>query len=284
MSTLNGDARSSAPVCLVTGGASGMGLAVVQHLLTQGWNVAIVDYNAETGQTVAKQCGPQALFIKANVADYEELAAAFARTWKEWKRLDVVFGNAGIGDRINFYAHQQDREDGNPPKPNTAVIDIDLYGPIYCAYLGFHYFRKNPDKAGKIIFTSSMAGIYTGGTVPLYSAAKSGVVGLTRSLGVRLKELGEPITVNCICPGLVHTALTKIYSFTCPEEYITPASTIVKAVMNFIDDDSLTGQAAECSGENIHYRQRPEFSDDKAAFICGGGLGEAMEKLNVRFY
>ncbi|OQV04814.1 hypothetical protein CLAIMM_09642 [Cladophialophora immunda] len=284
MSTLNGDARSGAPVCLVTGGASGMGLAVVEHLLKLGWNVAIVDYNEETGQAVAKACGRQAIFIKANVADYEEIAAAFARTWKEWERLDAVYGNAGIGDRISFYAQQQDREDGTPPKPNTAVIDIDLYGPIYCAWLAFHYFRKNPDKAGKLIFTSSMAGIYTGSTVPLYSAAKSGVVGLTRSLGQRLKELGEPITVNCICPGLVHTALTKIYSFTCPEEYITPASTIVKAFMSFIDDSSLTGQAAECSGENVHYRQRPEFSDDKAAFICGGGLGEAMSKLDVKLY
>jgi 15-hydroxyprostaglandin dehydrogenase (NAD) len=174
--TNGSNGAQSRKTCLVTGGASGMGWAVSEHLLKSNWNVMIVDYNESLGQEVVTPyiTTNQAIFMKADVADYEELAATFARTWKQWGRLDAVFANAGIGDRINFYAQQEDREDGTPPKPNMSVIDIDLYGPIYCAWLAMHYFRKNQDKVGKLVFTSSMAGIYTGGGVPLYSAAKSG--------------------------------------------------------------------------------------------------------------
>ncbi|KIW80062.1 hypothetical protein Z517_06677 [Fonsecaea pedrosoi CBS 271.37] len=284
MASSDNEKPAKSPVCIITGGASGMGLAVAEHLWQLGWNVTIIDVNEESGKEIAAAHGDSALFFKANVADYEELSVTFAKTWDRWGRLDAVFGNAGIGDRISFYKPQPDRADGTPPKPSTAVIDIDLLGPIYCAYLGFHFFRKNPDKSGKLIFTSSMAGIYPGPTIPLYTASKHGVVGLTRALAQQLRELGEPVTVNCICPGLVHTGLTKIYSFTTPEEYITPVSTIITAFMRFIDDSSRTGQAAECSGENIHYRVQPEWSDDKAEFLGNGGLAKAMKQHNVKLY
>ena len=81
----------------------------------------------------------------------------------------------------------------------------------------------------------------------------------------------EKITVNCLCPGLVPTALpaqSLIDAF--PKDRLTPISTIVKAVEGFLNDDSVTGQAAECSGENVYYRPAYSFVDDNADYLVGG--------------
>jgi NAD(P)-dependent dehydrogenase (short-subunit alcohol dehydrogenase family) len=88
------DGRADSPVCIVTGGASGMGLAVLQHLVSLQWKVTVVDYNEALGREVTGPMGDQVMFIKANVADYEELCTVYSQTWKKWKRLDAVFANA----------------------------------------------------------------------------------------------------------------------------------------------------------------------------------------------
>lgn len=92
----NGVSASSAPVALITGAASGMGLSVTKRLIERGYNVAMVDLNAEAGFKLAQELGQQAVFIKANISDYEEQASAFAETWSKWHRLDFVFANAVI--------------------------------------------------------------------------------------------------------------------------------------------------------------------------------------------
>jgi 15-hydroxyprostaglandin dehydrogenase (NAD) len=86
--------RTDSPVCIVTGGASGMGHAVLQHLVSLQWKVTVVDYNEALGREVTDPMGDQVMFIKANVADYEELCTVYSQTWKKWKRLDAVFANA----------------------------------------------------------------------------------------------------------------------------------------------------------------------------------------------
>lgn len=78
--------------------------------------------------------------------------------------------------------------------------------------------------------------------------------------------------------GLVDTGLTPVLMAVAPPEYVTPHSTIVKAVTSFLDDDSKNGLAAECSGENIHYRVQQEFGDDKAAWIMGSHFEELFRQ------
>jgi 15-hydroxyprostaglandin dehydrogenase (NAD) len=68
--------------------ASGMGLAVVEHLVREGWNVTVVDFNEESGKTVQKSLGSQVLFVHGNVISYENQAEAFVKTWEKWGRLD----------------------------------------------------------------------------------------------------------------------------------------------------------------------------------------------------
>lgn len=120
--------------------------------------------------------------------------------------------------------------------------------------------------------------MYPGDNIPLYTAAKHGIVGLTRAMARRLTTLGEPITVNCLCPGLVDTGLTQVLMAVAPPEFVTPRSTIVRAVNKFLDDDTLTGQAAECSGENIHLRKQPEWGDEGSEYIMTNKLEAELKK------
>jgi 15-hydroxyprostaglandin dehydrogenase (NAD) len=153
---------SSAPVAYITGGASGMGLAVAEDLSAKGWNLTIVDLNEKSIAAVqAKFDSERTLFVQADVTNYELQGKAFLQTWEKWNRLDLVFANAGIGDRINFYApaaQSHPNLPGIPAAPDELVIDICLNAMVYSAYLALHFFRRNASKAGKIVFTSSMCG------------------------------------------------------------------------------------------------------------------------------
>jgi NAD(P)-dependent dehydrogenase (short-subunit alcohol dehydrogenase family) len=146
--------------------------------------------------------------------------------------------------------------------------------------------------------TSSIAGIYAAPGVSVYGAAKHGVswgasdvnawhscannvaqiVGLTRSLAYRLKKRGELITVNAICPAFVVTGLiSPDLAKKVPKEYITPVGTIVRAIEGFIDDQSVTGEVAECSGEEIFYRPVTSFSNKGSEWVMTGGLKFLMQ-------
>lgn len=168
---------ATAKVALITGGAGGMGYAMVERLVDLGWNVAIVDLNDEAGSRAEQTLGKQVVYIRANVIDYDEQAAAFVKTWATWGRIDLVWANAGIGDRTDFTAPVAAESNGAPAKPDVLVVDVDLYGAIYTSYLAMFFFRKNTGNAmgGKLVMTSSMAGLYPNIALPLYGAAKHGV-------------------------------------------------------------------------------------------------------------
>lgn len=107
------------------------------------------------------------------------------------------------------------------------------------------------------------------------------VVGLTRSMGQRLKQLKQPITVNCICPGLVPTnimpdAITQVT----PPEYVTPLTTIVRAVEGFVLDEecALQGQVAECSAQQVVMRPLNEYLDEASKHIFSGLAGERADR------
>lgn len=81
----------------------------------------------------------------------------------------------------------------------------------------------------------------------------------------------EPITINCVCPGLVPTGLVaQTMLDALPQEMQTPRSTIVKAIDTFLNDSSLNGQVAECSGTEVHYRHPYEPVNEAAEYLIGG--------------
>ncbi|OAL44217.1 NAD(P)-binding protein [Pyrenochaeta sp. DS3sAY3a] len=266
-------------VAIVTGAASGIGLAVAEHLVQKGWNVAITDVNEKAGELLAGKLGKQSIFVRCDVTSYEQQSKVFEKTWKKWGRLDLVHANAGIADRVDFYAPQDEIADCAPPKPDSLVVDIDLYGAIWSSYLSLHYFRKeNSSNRKKLIITASSAGIYPLGEAILYTAAKHGAVGLTRALGRRIKSEKLPITVNCLCPGMVPTNIISsdmVKAF--PKEMITEMSVIIEAVDMVLGDDLLNGAAIECNGEQIQVRDQAPFLNDAAKFTGGGGYTDVID-------
>jgi NAD(P)-dependent dehydrogenase (short-subunit alcohol dehydrogenase family) len=190
---------SNKKVAIITGGASGIGLATAEALSSRGdWHLFLLDLNAERGAAAAgKIQGSE--FLQANVADYASLAEAFKTAFESAGRLDLVFANAGIAMTAPVSVDQMTP----PPAPDTSMIDVNLNGAINTSTLALYYLAKSK-KGGNLIVTSSSASFYASAVSPAYSASKHGVIGWTRSIApAAMREHG--IRVNAICPGIVRT-------------------------------------------------------------------------------
>ncbi|KFY26713.1 hypothetical protein V493_03914 [Pseudogymnoascus sp. VKM F-4281 (FW-2241)] len=250
-------------VAFITGGVSGIGLAVVEDLVAKEWNVAVFDFEGTAGNTLAKKLGERVLFIQGNVIKYDELVTAFDRTFNHWGRIDLVFANAGIGESCDLYEKTADGQDW-PKQPNTLTLDVNLNGVIWTSYLALAAFRKNESKSGKLVMTASAAALYVAGKLPLYAGSKNAVMGLARAMGQALKDQNEAITVNCLCPGVTPSGLMpQIIVDSMPPHLVTWPSTMVKAIHGFLADDAITGQAAECTGTEVIYR--PPYAPETEA-------------------
>lgn len=103
-------------------------------------------------------------------------------------------------------------------------------------------------------------------TNPLYTAAKYGLVGLTRAAGPVLAQ--EGITINCICPAFIMTNLCPPHMRDLfPKDHITPMSTALKAFDLFIDDNDMTGQSVELSLENMYFRHSPDPASESQGWL-----------------
>jgi 15-hydroxyprostaglandin dehydrogenase (NAD) len=262
------------PVALVTGGASGIGLAVTEHLIHHyGYRVAIVDINPERVKEQSERLGSTAcLGIQADVSDYAQQSKAFLQTF-EWggNRLDLFFANAGIGDDDSLYKDMQmDDDSGLPRALSLRTIDVNLYAVIQGTHLARHFFcEKNSKKGGRIVVTSSVAGLYPLYVLPLYTASKHGIVGLVRSLApVYLKD---NITINALNPTLVETNLMPKHVAEKHKDpkNLTPMSTVLKAFDAMLNDKDLTGQTIELALGDVVFKQRPEYSRPNTEWMFG---------------
>jgi NAD(P)-dependent dehydrogenase (short-subunit alcohol dehydrogenase family) len=140
----------SQKVAIITGGASGMGLAVAQALCSRGtWDIHIVDLNVASGEAAAASLS--ATFHQADVTSYSSLASVFKDVFQYRSRIDFAFANAGIAERVNFYEkHNTGIEP--PPDFNLQCINICLNSVVTTTYLAQHYFRLSP--ATKVLIRS----------------------------------------------------------------------------------------------------------------------------------
>ncbi|KAJ5955385.1 hypothetical protein N7501_009664 [Penicillium viridicatum] len=272
-------------VALITGGASGLGLAVAKALLAktptgEEWWLHILDIDEDRGTQVAAEL-PRCTFHRANVTQYSELATAFQGAFNQHKRLDFVFANAGMVERSNFYA-LLDAEEGQadaPPKEPVDLlpIDVDLKGVILTTYLAQHYFRHSPHKGqgASLVMTASCCGLYPSFYCPLYTAAKSGVVGFMRAVALHFKASG--IRVNAICPSIIRTNLvdpTGWDSF--PQNRFVEVDSVARVVVGLegesqgltdatgkhLNLEELYGTAVEISDSGFYFRPQHEFCDE----------------------
>lgn len=215
----------------------------------------------------------------------------FGRTWADWTLVriprvnagplsdSVVFANAGIVEKVDYYKREESDSRGLPPKLNTTVVDINLTAVVNTAYLAIHFFRKNDTPGGALVVTASTGGLYPTPYLPMYSAAKHGCVGLTRSIAGPLSK--EAIRVNCICPGAVRTGLISQQEWDrFPQGTFVPIDNVVKVVQMLVNDQTLQGKAVELIQDKWKFRDPPVFEDEamKEVMTMSGDVFEPQKR------
>lgn len=192
--------RLDGKVGIVTGAASGIGLAIAEALAKEGANVAIADLNEESGEKAVEGIqglGRDAIFIKTNIAKREDCKRLIEETVKKFGRIDILVNNAGIQNVAPIVDFPEDRWD--------LLIGIMLTGSFLCTKYALPYMIKQ--KSGRIINMSSIHGLIGAKFKSAYVAAKHGVIGLTKVTALEMLENG--ITANAICPTFVRTPLVE---------------------------------------------------------------------------
>ena len=238
---------------VVTGGGSGIGAAIAKSLVDAGASVTIIGRNADKLTGVADAIG--AVQRVADVTDREQVAAAFAGAAAENGMVDILINNAGAAEAVPFTKMQDELWD--------RMIAVNLTGVYNCtrAVTGSMLAAGN----GRIINVASTAALTGYAYVTAYSAAKHGVLGLTRSLALEFARKG--ITVNAVCPGytnteIIESALEKIVSSTGrtleqaladivksnPQGRLVEPEEVAETVIWLCQQDSITGQAISIDG------------------------------------
>ena len=190
--------RLTGRVAVVTGGASGIGLASVRRLASEGARVVVADLNAEAGKRTADEVS--GLFVATDVTDPGAVDRLFAAAHSAFGSVDIAFNNAGI----------------SPPDDDSIldtgldawrkVQEVNLTSVYLCCKAAIPYMRAQGK--GSIINTASFVAVMGAATSQIsYSASKGGVLSMSRELGVQFAR--EGIRVNALCPGPVNTPLLQ---------------------------------------------------------------------------
>ncbi len=186
-------------VAIITGAASGMGRATAKLFASEGAKVAVTDLDERACAGVAAECGDDARGYALDVSDPEAIKRVVAQIAEDFGGIDIIVNNAGVSshaplDDDQVYEEIWDR---------SIAVMLSAHQRIVRAALP--HLRKSD--AARIVNIASTEGLgATPGLTP-YVAAKTGVTGLTRGMAVDLGK--EAITVNCICPGPIHTGMTS---------------------------------------------------------------------------
>ena len=257
--------RIEGKVAIVTGGASGIGAGTVRRFVEEGARVVVADLQVDAGKRLAAELGERARFIEADVADEHAVEAAVDLAVAEFGRLDCMFNNAGILGAVGSISR-------------TSVEDWDRSVAVLLrsVFLGMKHAARVmvPQRSGVIISTSSTAGI-TGGLGPhAYTACKTAVIGLTRSVAGELAQHG--VRVNAIAPGNTVTGMTA-FAYTGDASEIEATTERIRAGSNL----GIAGEPVDIANAALY------LASDEARYVTGHCLvvdaGQTTNAGSVRF-
>lgn len=235
-------------IVLITGGASGIGLATAKKLSQYGAIIIIADQNIDNKEKAmnALQTNDN-LFLQVDVSKPESVTNMIKEIINKYNRIDILIHSAGIGVEKLFLETTTNEW--------NKIINIDLSGTFYCAQACAKEMVKQ--QYGRIVSLASTAGIRGGTGRAAYGAAKGGVIALTKVMAVELAQYN--ITVNALAPGAIETELVakmhsaetrKVYKASIPmNRYGTPEETANAAIFLASDNAKyITGQILGVDG------------------------------------
>jgi NAD(P)-dependent dehydrogenase (short-subunit alcohol dehydrogenase family) len=234
----------AAKVAFVTGAGGGIGRAAALAFAREGASVAVADVSEKQNQETAhliEQQGGRALAVRCDVTKADDVKLALDKTAQRFGRLDFAFNNAGIEPRNPAPTADYDLEEWE------RIIDVDLRGVFLCMKYEIPLILKHGG-GGAIVNTSSGAGVIGIKGSPAYTAAKHGVIGLTRAAA--LDYAAQNVRVNAVCPGYIDTPMMDRFTGGTPE-----------------------GRAKVISEEPIGRMGKPEEIANAVVWMCSEAAG-----------
>lgn len=181
-------------VAVVTGGASGIGKGIAQHLISEGMRVVISDIEPEPLEATALDLGAD--HVVADVTNADQVQDLAERVINLHGEAHLIVNNAGVGS--------MGRTDDLTLADWRWMIDVNLFGVIHGVHAFLPLLRQNTD-GGHIVNTASMAGLTTNPGMAAYTTSKFAVVGLTEVLAAEMAQEGLNVGASVLCPGPVHS-------------------------------------------------------------------------------
>jgi len=184
-------------VAIVTGAGRGIGRAIAERFVAEGAQVVIAEIDPDTGAEAARSLGNRATFIETDLADISAIDALVARTVADHGGLDILVNNAGVTRKLDFFEVT--------PEDWDWMHGVNARGVFFCMQRAAREMARA--NRGKIVNIASIAGKEGNPNASPYSAAKAGVIGLTKSLAKEVAQQG--IIINAVTPAVIATEILK---------------------------------------------------------------------------